>query len=450
MPLLIMTIPVGQEKMIAWYVVLFHTQKLNPFILKEGTSMEEKSTGCTRRDFFKTSGAVGVGALLNPLTATARPRESEIQQLLAADQMKVPTRPFGKTGINVSILSLGGMFDIAANQLMLKQAIRWGVTYWDTADCYHSGSEAGIGKYFSKYPQDRDKVFLVSKSDARDPKGMSDLLDRSLKRMNTSYLDLYFIHAVSSINELNDETRRWAEKAKAEKKIRLFGFSTHRNMAELLSEAPKLGYIDGIMMTYNFRNMSKPEMKAGLAACTEAGIGLTAMKTMAERSWLGLKKEEKSIEKLMDGMIKKGFTEEQAKLKAVWTNTDIAAICSQMPNMTILKANVAAAADNTPLTSEEMHLFRKYATATADQYCAGCGDICEAAVGGKVPIGDIMRYHMYCQSYGRLDWARSHFKELPTDVKHQLTQVDYRDAERRCPQNMPIAKLMHRAIEEFG
>jgi predicted aldo/keto reductase-like oxidoreductase len=412
--------------------------------------MKDKSSDCTRRDFFKTSGAVGAGALLAPLSADARLHEKDIHQLLAAGQVKVPTRPFGRTGVNVSILSLGGMFDIAANQLMLKQALNWGVTYWDTADCYQDGSETGIGKYFARYPRDREKVFLVSKSDARDPDGMSDLLDRSLKRMNTSYLDLYFIHGVRSIDELNADTRRWAEKAKARKKIRLFGFSTHHNMEALLSKAPDLGYIDGIMMTYNFRNMHTPEMASAVEACTQAGIGLTAMKTMAKRSWPGLKKTDKSMEKLMASMVKKGLTQEQAKLKAVWTNPQIAAICSQMPNMTILKANVTAAVDDRPLTSKETHLLKQYAGASADQYCAGCSRICEAAVNGKVPIGDIMRYHMYCHSYGRLDWARTHYRELPSRVKERLSMVDFKDAEQCCPQHMPIVRLMRRAVEDFG
>lgn len=412
--------------------------------------MKNKSKGCTRRDFFKVTGAAGVGAMLSPIGADGRIHDSGTDGLLAAGQAKVPTRPFGKTGIDVSILSLGGMFDISANQLMLKQALRWGVTYWDTADCYQSGSEAGIGKYFAKYPQDREKVFLVSKSCARDPDGISELLERSLKRMNTSYLDLYFIHGVRNIDELNDDTRRWAEKAKAQKKIRLFGFSTHRNMEQLLSEAPKLGYIDGIMMTYNFRNMHTPEMKAAVAACVKAGIGLTAMKTQAERSWVKLKKADKLGEQLTASFIEKGLTEQQAKLKAVWTHPDIAAICSQMPNMTLLKANVAAAVDDKPLTSEEIRLFQQYALATADQYCTGCGHICEAAVDHKVPVSDIMRYHMYDQSYGHLDWARAHFQNLSSRVRQRISESDFREAERRCPRNMPIAELMRRAVKEFG
>lgn len=412
--------------------------------------MKKKTAGCSRRDFFKAAGAAGVGVMLGPLPAGARTNRNNIDHLLATGQAKVPTRPFGQSGVQVSILSLGGMFDIAANQLMLKQALRWGVTYWDTADCYQSGSEAGIGKYFAKYPQDREKVFLVSKSDARDPDGMTRLLDRSLKRMKTDYIDLYFVHGVSYIDDLNGDTRKWAEKAKARKKIKLFGFSTHSNMERLLSQAPGLGYIDGIMMTYNFRNMYKPGMKAAVAACVQAGIGLTAMKTQAGRSWMNMGMSDKSAERLMDAFVQKGFTEEQAKLKAVWANTGIAAICSQMPNMTILKANVAAAVDETPLTSEEIRLFQRHAVATSDQYCTGCGRICEAAVKGRVPVSDIMRYHMYCHSYGRPDWARAHFQAIPAGIRNRISEVDFREAERLCPQNMPIARLMRRAVKAFG
>jgi len=412
--------------------------------------MSAKSNGCSRRGFLKATGAAGVGALLSPLAAHARIEDKGPDHLLSAGQARVPTRPFGKTGVRVSILSLGGMFDISANQLMLRQALNWGVTYWDTADCYHGGSEAGIGKYFAKYPQDREKVFLVTKSDARDPEGMTRLLERSLKRLNTSYIDLYFVHGAGSIDELDDDTRRWAERTKAEGKIKFFGFSTHRNMAELLTRAPELGYIDGIMMTYNFRVMHSPAMQSAVEACVQAGIGLTAMKTQAERSWFNSSQSEKAGAELMETFIKKGMTEQQAKLKAVWTNPNISSICSQMPNMTILKANVAAAVDVAPMTSGEMRLFKQYALETADQYCAGCSHICETAVAGRVPVGDIMRYHMYGQSYGRLDWAREHFRQLGSAVHRYMAQIDFSAAERRCPQRMPIARLMKRALDDFS
>ncbi len=410
----------------------------------------KKQHGCSRREFFKTGSAVGVGALLSPLSAGARPHSDAKAPLLAAAQPRVPTRPFGRTGVDVSILSLGGMFDIDGNQLMLKQALRWGINYWDTADCYHHGSERGIGKFFSRYPQEREKVFLVTKSDARDPDGMTQLLDRSLKRMNTSYIDLYFVHGVRDIDELNDATRRWAAQAKAAGKIKFFGFSTHSNMEQLLAQAPGLGYIDGIMMTYNFRNMFNEDMKAAVKACVDAGIGLTAMKTQAGRSWMNLSRPGKAGVELMESFIAKGLTEAQAKLKAVWTNPDIASICSQMDNMTLLKANAEAASDPAPLTSGEMRRFEQYASETAAEYCSGCSRICEAEVGHRIPIGDVMRYHMYNRTYGQLDWARDNFKALPREVHHHMAGLDFRAAERRCPQKMPIAKLMRQALEDFA
>jgi predicted aldo/keto reductase-like oxidoreductase len=410
--------------------------------------MKQKPEGCSRRDFFKTTGAAGVGALLSPLAGSAQARQ--VDRLLASKDAKVPTRPFGRSGIDVSILSLGGMFDISANQIMLKQALRWGVTYWDTADCYQRGSEAGIGKFLARYPQERKKVFLVSKSDARDPDGISRLLDRSLERMNTTYIDLYFIHGVSSIDELNDQTRRWADRAKAQKKIRLFGFSTHSNMEQLLIDAAKLDYIDGIMLTYNYRNMHTQKMRAAVDACVKAGIGLTAMKTQAERSWHNFGREGKLGDELMDRFMKKGLTQEQARLKAVWTDRRISSLCSQMTSMNLLKANVAAALNPETLSSTDMRLLQQYAQETSDQYCGGCARICETAVGRRAPVSDIMRYHMYCQSYGRPDWARAQFGKLSPKVRRRLKSIDFSTAEARCPQHMPIARLMRQALEDFS
>jgi len=109
--------------------------------------------------------------------------------------MIVPARPFGKTGINVSILSLGGVLK-AFDQLIFRQAFKMGVTYWDTADSYGWGkNEKAIGEYFVKFPDDRKKVFLATKAATSDPQKLTDKLNSSLQRMNTSHVDLYFIYA---------------------------------------------------------------------------------------------------------------------------------------------------------------------------------------------------------------------------------------------------------------
>lgn len=396
------------------------------------------SDGYSRRDFLKTAGVAAVSSVLPFSTGESDAQDNPLTE--------VPVRPFGKTGVQVSILGLGGMFDIPSNQLLLKQALNWGVTYWDTADCYEGGrSEKGFGMFFEKYPEDRKKIFLVTKSDDRDPEGMTQLLNQSLERLKTSYIDLYLVHGIRSIKELNNDTKVWAEKAKSQQKIRFFGFSTHKNMEECLHGAAKLGWIDGIMMTYNYRIMHEDEMKSAVDACVKAGIGLTAMKTQGG----GSVSVESEAELEMGGkFLKLGFTDKQAKLKAVWTNPNIASICSQMPNMTILMANTAAAMNKTTLSSREMDLLKKYAKETCSQYCAGCSNICESIT--HVPVSDIMRFLMYSRYYGEKDRARKLFAELPISLRQEIEHTDYTNVEKICPQKIAISRLMKEAIHELA
>jgi len=287
---------------------------------------------------------------------------------------------------------------------------------------------------------------LVSKSDARDPDGMTQLLNRSLDRMKTDYIDLYFVHAVSNIDELDSRTKAWAEEAKAAGKIRFFGFSTHRNMEECLLEAARLGWIDGIMMTYNYRLMHSADMRRAVDACVKAGIGLTAMKTMGGGQ---VRTHSETELKLAGRFLKKGFTDAQAKLKAVWQNPQISSICSQMPNMTILMSNVAAALDKTQLSAGDIELLQQYAEETRSAYCTGCTDICESCVEGEASIGDVMRYLMYCNSYDDYKLAADSFNKIPQKIRRYLTDLDYAEAERKCPQGLPIAKLMQEAAKKF-
>jgi len=308
-------------------------------------------------------------------------------------------------------------------------------------------SEKGMGKYFEKFPADRKQIFLVTKTHAWDTEGMSKDLNLSLERMRTDYIDLFFMHSVRSSSELTDDKKAWAEKKKAEGKIRLFGFSTHSNMEECMLAAPGLGWIDGIMMRYNYRLMHTDDMQRATDACTAAGIGLTAMKSQGG----GQVKTDTATElKLAGKFMKKGFTDAQAKLKAVWEHPNIASICTEMPNMTLLMSNVAAALDKTKLSSREMDLLQQYARETRSDYCTGCVDICEPAVAGDIPIGDVMRYLMYARSYEDRHRARTQFQKIPLRIRQQMEDMDYGPAEQKCPRNMAIGRLMRGALAELG
>jgi predicted aldo/keto reductase-like oxidoreductase len=408
--------------------------------------MKKATNRISRRRFIKTAGAAGLGAAMSPLAAREPGHAAAAAQ--AAGPAGVPTRPFGRSAIEVPILSLGGMFDIPSNQNMLKQAVRWGVTYWDTAHIYSGGrSEEGIGQYFQRYPEDRQKIFLVTKSTSRSQRGMSSDLATSLKRMNTDYIDLFFVHAIRDAAVMDKGMRRWGEQQKAAGKIRLFGFSTHSNMQQCLLDAARLDWIDGIMMTYNFRLMHEANMKRAVDACVDAGIGLTAMKTQGGGAVTTATAQDL---KLAGRFVQKGFTDKQAKLKAVWENPQIAAICSQMPTMSILMANIAAAVDRTSLTENDRRHLERYASDTFSHYCAGCTQICENAVTGNIPVGDVMRYLMYAHSYGDTHDAKRRFAAISRTTRQRLMRQDYTLAESRCPRGLPIARLMRQALEELG
>jgi uncharacterized protein len=398
----------------------------------------------SRRSFLKTVGAVGAGSLL----AGAGQSLGAASPALAAGG-RVPRRPFGKTGVEVATLSLGGTMDMRTNQLLMAQSLKLGVNYWDTAESYRGGhSESGMGKFLGKHPEVRKDIFLVSKTNSFKPKGMSRALDQSLERLQTDYVDLYFLHMVSDIADLDrPEIKRWAQQAKASGKIKLFGFSTHRNMEQVLYQAAPLGWIDGIMMTYNYRIMHTESMDRAVEACYQAGIGLTAMKTQGGGP---VADDSEGEVQLAGRFLKKGYTPYQAKLKAVWQDKRIAAICSKMPNTTVLMANAAAAMDRTSLSQGDLDGLARYAQATCGAYCAGCAGICEDALDGAAPIAEVMRSLMYLRAHGEPERARRTLaRALPTDPS-RLLELDYTEAQRRCPQGLDIAGLMHQALAELA
>ena len=76
--------------------------------------METKNV--TRRDFIKIAGAAGAGSMLSA---------GQVLAQVAAEPAPaaLPARTFGKTGVKVPMLALGGIFDIVANQLVLQREI---------------------------------------------------------------------------------------------------------------------------------------------------------------------------------------------------------------------------------------------------------------------------------------------------------------------------------------
>lgn len=396
----------------------------------------------TRRGFLQAAGLTGA-ALLGACKGRPRPPPGPppLQNPAAVAPLEprpIPTRPLGRTGVQVPILALGGMFDTRSSQLHLRQTLAWGVSYWDTADCYENGnSEEGFGRYFERSPDERKKVFLVTKSDDRDPEGMSRLLEQSLGRLKTSHIDLYLLHGLSDPDDLTPEVREWAARMKQAGRIRLFGFSTHKNMDELLEAAASLGWIDAVMSAVNYRLLNDGAMLDGLEACRKAGVGVVGMKF---RGGGPIPSDPDDEERLAASILARGFSPDQAMLKVLWEHSAIASVCASMNDHGTLKEYVAAALDTVPLAGGDREALLRHAEATRGTFCRACC-ACEAVSGGA-PVADAMRSLMYESAYGDLHRAREAFAALPSDARQRLARADWSAAEGACPQGLPIGRLV--------
>ncbi|HUW19216.1 MAG TPA: aldo/keto reductase [Sedimentisphaerales bacterium] len=423
--------------------------------------MKQKERRIDRRDFLRTVSAAGLGSILASAEAIAAgPNEPDTSEKTDQKQYpQVPKRRLGKltwiadsgnkVPLEVPCLALGMMFDAVEQQIVLRKAIQFGVTYWDTAYSYSGGnSELGIGKFLSRDPHVRKELFIVSKaSQATTVEDVEKRLQESMKRMQTDYIDLYYgVHQLKSPGQLTDDLKKWAQNAKNRKLIRFFGVSTHENMAQCLTAAARLDWIDAIMVKYNFREMQDPQMHDAIDACYKAGIGLTAMKTQARGQAL----ETEADKKLTDHFIERGFTAGQAKLKVVLDDKRISSVAVGRGNLSELSLNVAVALDKTKLASDDMKVFKQVAQETCTGYCAGCANICGSALPEMPYVGDVMRCLMYYNSYGETETAKELFATIPHKVRNKLLTADYSLAEARCPQRMPIARLMAEAAEKLA
>lgn len=405
----------------------------------------------SRREFLKLAGAAPVAAGLvaggvgSPGPAPGASPPSPPAPPPPGTPVQVEVRPFGATGVKVARLALGDAFHVGL--LFLKQAVSLGVTHWDTAGTYGGGeSEEGIGHYFEKVPDDRARVFVATKGESRDPEGLTRELERSLARMKTSYVDLYYLHHVSKASVIGDDLLRWAQEQKKRGRIRLFGVSTHENMADVLLAVTRLPAIDAVMVKYNYRLMEDPSLQLALRACSNAGKAVTAMKVFADGP---LRRDDEADLRFVGHFLARGYTPEQAMARAVWENPAVSSVCLNITRTDLLHAFVAASLDRTSLSESDLQQLRAHTQATRDTFCAGCSCHCQPAA-EDLPVADVMRFLTYSHRPDGLARARAGFSSLPAGTRERLAQADFRAAEARCPNGLPIASLVSDALRRLA
>ncbi|UCG04174.1 MAG: aldo/keto reductase [Candidatus Heimdallarchaeota archaeon] len=215
-------------------------------------------------------------------------------------------RQFGKTGHNASILTLGGCAlgwlqeqDPKTAQeranIAIENAIAQGVNIIDVAPSYGE-AEVRIHPWIQKI---RNKIFLSEKTMERTKEGAWKELNRSLKRLGTSYFDLYQFHTVSTMEELEqimgkDGAMEAFKEAKETDLIKNIGITCHSDMRIMIKALKSKEYFDTILIPVYVAAMAHPhpsnDFRPVLKLAQEKHIGVIAIKAISRRRWTFAKK----------------------------------------------------------------------------------------------------------------------------------------------------------------
>jgi aryl-alcohol dehydrogenase-like predicted oxidoreductase len=272
---------------------------------------------------------------------------------------EVPRRSLGRTGLEVSIIGLGGYhLGLVKSKReairIVQEAVDAGITFMDNAWEYHDGvSEEIMGQALAGR---RHEVVLMTKvcTHGRDRKVAMSQLHQSLKRLKTDYLDLWQIHEVVYDNDPDLHFARNGvvealDQAKREGKVRFVGFTGHKDpglhMKMLSHDYP----FDSCQMPLNVLDASFRSFEQQvLPEVNRRGIAALGMKSLSGEGVPVKKRVVSAREALSYAM-----------------SLPVAATISGMDSLKILRQNLRIAQDFTPLSSTEMQNLRERCSAAA-------------------------------------------------------------------------------------
>jgi len=238
-----------------------------------------------RRKFIKSTALVGSGMFaLKNLNPSA----------WAADKAGngMPYSPLGRTGVPVSKLAIGTAPLARPNTntsevaKVIHKALDKGINYMDTAPNYTKGeAERRLGHALKGK---RDQAFVVTKTEADTYEGTMELLEQSLRHLQTDHVDLVHLHNLGHLERWKDLDFAFSEKgamgalrkAKKQGKVRFIGASGHIHPSRF-HYAIDSGQIDVLMNAVNYVNQHTYDFEHKVwTRALEKNIGLVSMKVL--------------------------------------------------------------------------------------------------------------------------------------------------------------------------
>ncbi len=382
--------------------------------------MAKESKGMKRRDFMVTGigGATALGVLKSSGIAGDGAVESKV------GRGKMTWRKLGDTGVKLPIMSMGVMN--AQNPELIKRAYELGVRHFDTAAVYQMGmNEKMLGKAIEELGVRKDVVIATKVHIPGSRRGSMtaeevknyflETVERSLKSLRTNYIDILYVHNVSDPKYLENPGIIEAMKTlKKQKKILYPGYTTHTHMEKVIAHATKMDLYRVVETTFNYSLHLDKSYYEVLKKAAASGVGIIAMKTQCNQPWYK-QRLPGNIQKYYEGEIN-----HQALLKWVVRHDFI---CTAIPGVTTFKqieddVNVARNLDYTP--AEKSFIQDKNVKLAMNSVCQIC-EKCVASCPSNVDIPNLIRAHMYTDSYSNY-----------TEARQTLANIDGKRGLDRC------------------
>jgi uncharacterized protein len=391
----------------------------------------------SRRSFLGTSLAL-------PALASVPAEDASPAQSSAAQGRGLPPSPkltyatLGKTGVRVTRVSFGCM--TTSDQSVIERAADMGINYFDTARVYQGGNnERMVGAALKKI---RNKVYISSKTQAKDRTQALADLETSLRELQTDHLDVWHLHSRSTPDMVNDEVLEAQRIAKKDGKIRFAGVSFHGGHVEMIPAMMKLNHFDVFLMSYNY-TMDVKAVDPLIAQARKANIGVIAMKGLAggvRPTVRSYKIDQEQLNKLN----REGAP--VAALKWVIKNPNVDTIIPSIVDNEQLEQNIAAM--NAPFGAGDAKLLAMQLQEIGPLYCRFCGQ-CSGQCPKGLPVSDMLRFVMYAEGYRQFGMAREQFQQLPAEVQ-QVRCGDCTACAVQCPNGVRVAERMERAQQLFA
>jgi predicted aldo/keto reductase-like oxidoreductase len=252
-----------------------------------------------RRTFFGTAAGAVValaGCKKSDAPSDAPKEGTMLLRSSPVSAASMPTRPLGNTGVQVSIVGIGGYHlgsvkSEAESIRIVRSALDRGVTFLDNCWDYHDGqSEERMGRALAGGY--RKQAFLMTKLDGRTKKAAAEQLDQSLRRLGTDMIDLVQIHEVI---HAADPSRCFAAggcvealvEARRAGKVRFIGFTGHKDpsihLAMLKAADEHQFHFDTVQLPLNVMDAHYRSFeKLVLPQLVAKGIGVLGMKSLGD------------------------------------------------------------------------------------------------------------------------------------------------------------------------